>query len=220
MILESIPVGPFQCNCVILGDEATREAVVVDPGDDLDRICEILDHYRLNVTKTVHTHGHLDHIGASGLLRLERGALAHIHGSDLPLWRAYPGQAALFGLPARDLPDPDVLLKEGDRIRAGSIVLEVIATPGHTPGSVCLALRTERESSGEPLLFSGDTLFRQGIGRTDLWGGDYRTIMASLRERLFTLPEDTIVHPGHGPLTSIHDEKRSNPFISDIRSIK
>jgi glyoxylase-like metal-dependent hydrolase (beta-lactamase superfamily II) len=219
MLFESLPVGIFQCNCVILGDEESREAVVIDPGDDLERIREILDHYRLTLKKTVHTHGHVDHIGAAGLLRQEREAPTHIHAADLPLWKTYSQQAAMFGLPPRELPDPDHLIKEGDRIEVGSIRLEVIETPGHTPGSICLSLNRPPGEPGEPTLFSGDTLFREGIGRTDLWGGDYRTIMTSLREKLFSLPEDTLVHPGHGPATSIHDERRSNPFLPDILSI-
>ena len=220
MIIESFPVGSFQCNCVILGDEASREAVVIDPGDDVERILEILDHYKLDLKKTDHTHGHLDHIGAAGLLRQERGARAHIHSGDLPLWRSYTEQAALFGMPGRDLPEPDVLVKEGDVIRSGSISLEVMESPGHTPGSICFRMDPPGGEGGDPVLFSGDTLFWKGIGRTDLWGGDYRTIMRSIRERIFTLPVETVVHPGHGPRTSIGDEKRSNPFLSDIISIK
>jgi glyoxylase-like metal-dependent hydrolase (beta-lactamase superfamily II) len=214
MIYESIPVGAFQCNCVILGDEETREAIVIDPGDEIERILEVLDHHRLAVRKTVHTHGHLDHIGASGDLKRDRGAAVHIHRGDLPLWRAYPEQAAMFGVERRMLAEPDVFLKDGDRLSAGAIALEVIETPGHTPGSVCL--RLDGPGGGPPRLFSGDTLFWKGIGRTDLWGGDYGTILASIRERIFSLPGDTLVHPGHGPVTSVHDEKRANPFRGDI----
>jgi hydroxyacylglutathione hydrolase len=215
MIFEWFPVGSFRCNCVVLGDEATREAIVIDPGDDIDRIREVLDHYRLTIRKTIHTHGHLDHIGAAGELKLERGAAIHIHRGDLPLWQSFPRQAALFGMPAHDLPEPDAFLGEGERIAVGSIALEVVETPGHTPGSVCLKL-VAPSPEGEPILFSGDTLFRRGIGRTDLWGGDYATILSSIRDRLFGLPEETIVHPGHGPVTSIHDERSENPFRGDI----
>jgi glyoxylase-like metal-dependent hydrolase (beta-lactamase superfamily II) len=216
LILESIPVGIFRCNCVILGDEATREAVVIDPGDDLEAIREILDHHKLTLKTTLHTHGHLDHIGAAGELRRERGSQARIHRGDLPLWRDYPRQAALFGLPPRSLPEPDGLLAEGDEIRVGGIVLDVLETPGHTPGSVCFRLAGGAPGAGDPILFSGDTLFWKGIGRTDLWGGDYPRILASIRDRIFALPEETIVHPGHGPLTSIRDERRANPFLPDI----
>jgi len=215
MILESFPVGSFQCNCVVLGDEATREAIVIDPGDDIDRITEILDHYRLTVRKTLHTHGHLDHIGAAGQLKLERGAAIHIHRGDLPLWQSFPRQAALFGVTAHDLPEPDAFLLGGEKVAVGSIVLEVIETPGHTPGSVCLSLVSPAPGDG-PLLFSGDTLFRRGIGRTDLWGGDYATILEPIRDRIFRLPGETIVHPGHGPVTSVHDERAGNPFRGEI----
>jgi len=215
MILESFPVGAFQCNCVVLGDEATREAIIVDPGDEIEAIGEILDQHRLTLKATVHTHGHLDHIGAAGALKLERGARVHIHRGDLPLWREFPRQAATFGVTAMDLPDPDVYLADGDQVRVGSIALRVIETPGHTPGSVCFRLELP-EDSGAGLIFSGDTLFWKGIGRTDLWGGDYPSILASIRERIFTLPPDTLVHPGHGPVTSVHDEMRGNPFLRDI----
>jgi hydroxyacylglutathione hydrolase len=218
LILESFPVGMFQCNCVILGDETTRNAVVIDPGDELEKITEILDHYKLTLTRTIHTHGHLDHIGAAGLLKEQRGALTHIHEGDLPLWEGYAKQAALFGMEARVLPRPDVLLKAGDTVEEGEIGLKVIETPGHTPGSICLSLESGSPSSSEPLLFTGDTLFRQGIGRTDLWGGDSRQLLRSIRERLLDLPEDTLVHPGHGPVTSIKDEKKANPFIDEILS--
>jgi len=206
LILESFPVGSFQCNCVVLGDETTREAIVIDPGDDIERIREILDHHRLTIRKTLHTHGHLDHIGAAGELKVERGASVHIHRGDLPLWRSFPEQAALFGMPARELPEPDAFLREGETVTVGSIALEVIETPGHTPGSVCLRL-VSPTPGGEPLLFSGDTLFWKGIGRTDLWGGDYATILASIRDKIFSLPEETLVYPGHGPVTSVRDER-------------
>lgn len=220
MIFESFPVGLFQCNCVVLGDEATREAVVIDPGDDLDKIREVLDHYRLTLRHTLHTHGHLDHIGAAGDLCRERGGRALIHPGDLPLWRSYPDQAALFGLPRRELPEPGGALKGGEAIQVGALRLEVLETPGHTPGSVCLAMASHPRETGAPVLFSGDTLFWKGIGRTDLWGGDYRTLMASIREKVFSMSPDTIVHPGHGPETSIADERRSNPFLSDILRVR
>lgn len=216
MILESLPVGAFQCNCVILGDELSREAIVIDPGDEIERIVEILDHHKLRLTRTLHTHGHLDHIGAAGLLKERTGAAAHIHPGDLPLWRSYAQQAALFGLPPLELPEPDGLLHEGDRIALGGASLSVIETPGHTPGSVCLEL----ERPGEPILFSGDTLFWKGIGRTDLWGGDTLQILRSIREKIFSRPADTLVHPGHGPVTSIRDEKRANPFLPEILSAR
>lgn len=220
MILESFPVGLFQCNCVVLGDESTREAVVIDPGDEIDAIREVLDHHRLNLRATLHTHGHLDHIGAAGQLKRERGCRIHIHEGDLPLWRNFPTQAAMFGVQAEGLPEPDGFVRGGETIAIGSgISLEVVETPGHTPGSVCFRLADAAPGAPSGVLFSGDTLFWKGIGRTDLWGGDYPTILASIRKRIFTLPEDVLVHPGHGPVTSVHDEKRSNPFLRDILSV-
>jgi len=215
LIIESIPVGAFQCNCVILGDETSRDAVVLDPGDEIERIAEILDHHHLTLRRTIHTHGHLDHIGAAGALKRARGATAHIHRGDLPLWRAFPEHAAAFGMAAEALPEPDGFLVHGDRIAFGARSLEVIETPGHTPGSICLRLDVP-ERPAEPIVFTGDTLFWKGIGRTDLWGGNYRQLLDSIRERVFALPDDALVHPGHGPATSIHDEKRGNPFIAEI----
>jgi glyoxylase-like metal-dependent hydrolase (beta-lactamase superfamily II) len=220
LIIESLPVGIFQCNCVILGDEISRDAVIIDPGDEIERIREILDHHKLNLRHAVHTHGHLDHIGVAGLLKEERGARILIHPGDLPLWRAFREQAAMFGLEGRDLPEPDGFLKEGDRLQVGPLSLDVLETPGHTPGSICLSMPRRPGGEGEPILFTGDTLFWKGIGRTDLWGGDTRLILASIRERVFPLPVETIVHPGHGPLTSIGDEKRSNPFLPEILEAK
>lgn len=219
MILESFPVGMFQCNCVVLGDEETREAVVLDPGDDLEAIREILEHYRLSLRAILHTHGHLDHIGAAGKLKEAFGGRIHIHPGDLPLWRGFREQAAMFGLPATDLPEPDALVKENDRIPLGDSSLQVLETPGHTPGSICLSLHGGAAEKGEPTLFTGDTLFWKGIGRTDLWGGDTRRLLLSIRERIFSLPPETVVHPGHGPRTSVGDERRSNPFLPDIQSV-
>lgn len=219
MILESFPVGIFQCNCVVLGDESSREAVVIDPGDELERIRDVLDQYNLRVRAIVHTHGHLDHIGAAGLLKEEYGAPIHIHPADLHLWRTFREQAAMFGITPPALPPPDVLLKAADRITVGSGSLEVIETPGHTPGSICLSLEEPGRGSSDPILFTGDTLFWKGIGRTDLWGGDARKLLLSIRDRLFPLPGETIVHPGHGPVTSIGDERLSNPFLPEILGV-
>jgi glyoxylase-like metal-dependent hydrolase (beta-lactamase superfamily II) len=219
VILESFPVGIFQCNCVVLGDESSREAVVIDPGAEMERIREILDHHKLHLRATVHTHGHLDHVGAAGLLKEEYGASIHIHRADLHLWRTFREQAAMFGLTPPALPAPDILLEATDRIPIGSGSLEVIETPGHTPGSICLSLEEPAPGSSDPILFTGDTLFWKGIGRTDLWGGDTRKLLLSIRERIFPLPEETIVHPGHGPVTSIGDERRSNPFLPEILGV-
>jgi len=206
--MESFPVGPLQCNCVVLGDEATREAVVIDPGDDAEKIDEVLDHHRLDLKYVVHTHGHIDHILAADHLRRTRGASVRIHEADLFLWKGVQMQASFLGMRVAEPGPVDGPLRQGDRIPFGPHELEVIETPGHTPGSVCLLLR-----GPVPIVFSGDTLFQRGIGRTDLWGGSYPGILASIRGKLFTLDDETLVHPGHGPQTTIHEEKRENPFL-------
>src|SRR5262245_12199397 len=198
MIMESFPVGPLQCNCVVLGDETTREAVVIDPGDDEETIDEILDHHRLNLKTVVHTHGHIDHILAADHLRRTRGAEVRIHEADLFLWKGVQMQASFLGMRVSPPGPVDGSLRQGDRITFGPNTLEVIETPGHTPGSVCLLLL-----GPTPILFSGDTLFQRGIGRTDLWGGSETQIIASIRDKLFTLDDETLVHPGHGPQTTI-----------------
>lgn len=208
MIMESFPVGPLQCNCVVLGDETTREGVVIDPGDEPEKIDDILDHHRLNLKFILHTHGHIDHILAADHLRRTRGASVRIHDADLFLWKGVQMQASFLGMRVQSPGPVDGSLSQGDRIPFGPYELEVIETPGHTPGSVCLLLRKPAQ-----ILFSGDTIFQRGIGRTDLWGGSYPVILASIRDRLFTLEEETLVHPGHGPQTTIREEKRDNPFL-------
>lgn len=211
MILESFPVGPLECNCVVLGDETTRDGIVIDPGDEPEAIDEVLDHHKLSLKYVVHTHGHIDHILAADHLRKRTGARVLIHEADMFLWQALQMQASFVGMHA-DAPGPiDGHLKEGDVIRFGPHELKVIETPGHSPGSVCLLIENPT-----PVLFSGDTIFLRGIGRTDLWGGSYPHILRSIHDRLFTLGEETLVHPGHGPLTTIRDEKRGNPFLDDI----
>ena len=208
MIMESFPVGPLQCNCVVLGDETTREAVVIDPGDEPEKIDEILDHHRLELKYVVHTHGHIDHILAADHLRRTRGASVRIHEADLFLWKGVQMQASFLGMRVQAPGPVDGSLRQGDRIPFGPHELEVIETPGHTPGSVCLLLR-----GPTPIVFSGDTLFQRGIGRTDLWGGSEPQILASINDKLLTLDEETLVQPGHGPQTTIREEKRDNPFL-------
>ncbi|MGH9365101.1 MAG: MBL fold metallo-hydrolase [Thermoanaerobaculia bacterium] len=207
--IETFPVGPLQCNCSIVVDEATREAVVIDPGDEPERILKALAAAKVRPVALLHTHAHLDHITGTRQVSEATRAPILLHPEDLPLYEALPEQAAFFGLRA-DAPRPlDRPLGDADVIRFGQSRLRAIHTPGHTPGSTCFALEADR-----PLLFAGDTLFRRSIGRTDLWGGDTDAILVSIREKLFALPGDTAVVCGHGPDTTIGEEKRLNPFAA------
>lgn len=206
-LIETFPVGPLQCNCSILVDEASREALVIDPGDEPDRILRALAAARVRAVALLHTHAHFDHISGTRELARATKAPIRLHPADRPLYDALPDQAAFFGLRAEIPRPPDATLADGDHIRFGSFEVRAIHTPGHTPGSICFAL-----AGPSPVLFSGDTLFRRSIGRTDLWGGDTEKILSSIRERLFALEGDTAVVCGHGPGTTIEEEKRSNPF--------
>jgi hydroxyacylglutathione hydrolase len=207
-LLRTLAVGPLQCNCSILADESTREAVVIDPGDEPERILGALDAINLRPVALLHTHAHFDHIGGTREVKEATGAAIRLHPADLLLYESLPNQAAFFGISAAAPAPVDAPLADGDTIHFGRHRLTVIHTPGHTPGSTCFLL------SGEPAaLFAGDTLFRRSIGRTDLRGGDTEAILASIRTRLFTLPDDTPVVCGHGPGTTIGEEKRSNPFV-------
>lgn len=208
-LVETFPVGPLQCNCTILADEDSGEAVVIDPGDEPDRILRTLVEMRLKAVALLHTHAHFDHITGTRRVKEATGAPIRLHAADFPLYDALPDQAALFGLRADPPLPPDAPLADEERIRFGRYALRAIHTPGHTPGSTCFELLGDR-----PVLFSGDTLFRRSIGRTDLWGGDTETILSSIREKLFALPGDVPVVCGHGPGTTIEEEKRLNPFAA------
>jgi hydroxyacylglutathione hydrolase len=208
-LVETFPVGPLQCNCSIVVDGSTREAVVIDPGDEPDRILKALEAADVRPVALLHTHAHLDHITGTDLVAESTGAPIRLHPADRPLYEALPEQAAFFGLTAREPRPLDAPLSDGEIIRFGGSSLRAIHTPGHTPGSTCFHLEGD-----EPLLFSGDTLFRRSIGRTDLWGGDTELILASIREKLFALPGDTRVICGHGPNTAIEEEKSLNPFAA------
>jgi glyoxylase-like metal-dependent hydrolase (beta-lactamase superfamily II) len=270
LIHITIPVGMLQCNCSIIGDPVSREALVIDPGDEVNRILDLLGRHKLTVKAIVSTHAHIDHVG--GLCKLHRytGAPVLMHRDDLPLYQAMEMQAAFLGVHPPDLTEIDQLLKEGDSLHWGSFEAQVIHTPGHTPGSVSLYLPhdagkvtpaaepkriTVKDEAGEevsiaqllkqsvsqilpaengdtdqaaipaapdeavkimkpvPQLFSGDTLFAGSIGRTDLWGGSLDQIMRSLRTKLMGLPDETVVYPGHGPVTTIGHERELNPFL-------
>jgi len=192
-------------NCFILGCEDTREAVVIDPGDDADQILMILAREKLTVKYLINTHGHFDHVGANRRMKEVTGAKLAIHPDDVPMLSELSRSAASFGLSAENSPEPDLLLHDKDTVRFGNITLTVIHTPGHSRGGIALY------TPGH--LFAGDTLFAGSIGRTDLPGGDYDTLIASIKRKLLVLPDDTVVYTGHGPETTIADEKRMNPFL-------
>ncbi len=209
--LEVFPVGPLQANCTLLGDEESGRLVVIDPGDEAERIAAKIRETGLEPVAILHTHGHMDHAGGtSALLDLLGGAVAvGIHPADLPLYRNLPGQGRMFGLDVPEPPEPDMALEDGQRIPLGSLELEVRHTPGHSPGSVCFVVH----GATTPLVVVGDVLFAGSIGRTDLWGGSFETLADSIRTRLYTLPDETRVVTGHGPATTIGQERRTNPFV-------
>jgi hydroxyacylglutathione hydrolase len=207
MILEIFPVGPLRCNCAILGDETTREAIVVDPGDNIPQILSRLKKHDLTLRQIVITHAHIDHVGGALLLKTTTGAPVFLNQQDLPLLDAMEMQAGWLGVATPKVAPPDASADDGLVVGLNTLPGEVIHTPGHTPGSICLLFPSQN------LLIAGDTLFAGSIGRTDLPGGDGRQILRSLRDRLLVLPDATRVLPGHGPQTTIGDERHSNPFL-------
>jgi hydroxyacylglutathione hydrolase len=215
MIYVKIPVGMLQCNCSIIGDPRTLEAIVIDPGDEVERILSLLGRYKLKVKAIVSTHAHIDHVGGLAKLYQYTGAPVMMHRDDLPLYRGMEIQAAFIGVQAPALVEIHQLLKEGDILQWGNFLANVIHTPGHTPGSVSLYLPSDDGNVDltNPQLFAGDTLFAGSIGRTDLWGGSFGHIISSLKDKLMQLPDSTIVHPGHGPSTTIGHERDTNPFL-------
>lgn len=211
--ITTLPVGPLQCNCTILMDEISKSAVVIDPGDEADRILEELKRMDAKPIALLHTHAHFDHIGGSSDVARATKAALRLHEADRLLWEMLPQQASLFGIA---MPGPlpiDAPIADGERILFGAGKLRAIHTPGHTPGSTCFLLESDDLASEDRILFSGDTLFRRSIGRTDLWGGDADQIAASIRGRLYTLPPETRVVCGHGEDTSVGEERRDNPFV-------
>jgi len=211
-VVETFPVGPLRCNCTILGDPATGEAIVVDPGDEVDKVLAALARHNLRCLAVVNTHTHIDHVGANQALRDRTGARVMLHEQDVVLYDNLAVQAEMLGLfPPPPRSPVDEHIHQGDRVKAGGIDLEVLHTPGHTPGSLCFHL-----PGAAPLLVSGDTLFAGSIGRTDLWGGDFDQEIASIRTRLLALDDKTRVIPGHGPETTIGRERRRNPFLVNL----
>jgi hydroxyacylglutathione hydrolase len=210
LLRETFPAGPLECNCSVLACGDTKDAVIVDPGGEVERIAEIVAHYDLTVRAIIHTHAHLDHIYATRDVKEAHGGEIGLHKGDAFLYDAFAAQAAMFGWRVRPTVPVERWLEHGDKITLGKLELDVIHTPGHTPGSLCFELVAP--GTGR-FLFAGDTLFKRSIGRTDLPGGDPALIEKSIRERLYTRELDTLVIPGHGDTTSLGDEARKNPFV-------
>lgn len=207
MIHKVLPVGPLQCNCSIIGDETTHEAMVIDPGDNIDDILAILNQHRLQVKQIVITHAHIDHVGGAMKLRAQTGAPILLNENDYALLKMLDLQASWLGMRPPGEVKVDSSLAHDQKLQTGSLEAKVLHTPGHTEGSVCLYFPAEN------LLIAGDTLFARSIGRTDLPGGSFEKIIRSLHDRVLTLPEETVVIPGHGPKTTIGEEKEENPFV-------
>jgi hydroxyacylglutathione hydrolase len=207
MIHEIIPVGPLQCNCSIIGDETTREAMVIDPGDDIEDVLAIVRQHNLQVKQIIVTHAHIDHVGGAMKLRAATGAPILLNQNDYALLKMLDMQAAWIGVPAPGKVEIDHSITTGESVTAGSHTANILHTPGHTEGSICLYFPAEKK------LIAGDTLFAGSIGRTDLPGGSMPKIMRSLHEIVLALPDETLVVPGHGPLTTIGEERESNPFL-------
>ena len=210
MIHEILPVGMLQCNCSVFGDEASREAMVVDPGDEIESILEVVRRHGLTVKSIVITHAHIDHIGGAQKLKRATGAPVYMNAADEELHRRLDVQAAWLGMAPPEEVAIDVAAKDGDKLAVGPTEVQVLHTPGHTQGSICLWMPSEGK------LVAGDTLFRDSIGRTDLPGGDGKQILRSIHDKLLPLPGETLVFPGHGEKTTISREKEFNYFLQKL----
>lgn len=207
-LILTLPLGMTATNCYLVADEASKDAVVIDPGDEAGKILSAIQKNALNVKAVLLTHTHFDHIGAVGEVVAATRAPLAVHPQELPLYRA-GGGAALFGLPMRRYPEPDVLIEPGQPLSYGALTFDVLFVPGHTPGHVAFYNAPSRA------VFSGDVLFQDGIGRTDFPGSSYDVLMHSIKRVLFALPDETTVYSGHGPATTIGAEKRNNPFLAE-----
>ena len=208
MLIETIVVGPLGVNCLILGDKQSNEGVVIDPGADCDMVLGAVARLGIKVKYLINTHGHFDHVGCNKPVQEATGAEFLIHEKDLALLMMASRSARNYGLSVEDSPQPARFLTDGMRLDFGRRSIEVLHTPGHTEGGCCLLLRNEN------LVVTGDTLFADSVGRTDLPGGSHEVLMASIREKLMPLADETIVWPGHGPSSTIGRERRSNPYIN------
>ncbi|MHC4104828.1 MAG: MBL fold metallo-hydrolase [Planctomycetota bacterium] len=207
MIIERLVVGQLQGNSYIIGDEKTNQAIVIDPGDEPDRILEVAKDKHLKINKIICTHAHFDHVGAAGDIKKETGATLLMHEYDLESYSLAKDQAALWGFDVDDLPQPDGFVEEGDNIQVGDLNFRVMHTPGHSQGGICLY--------GEGIVITGDTIFHGSVGRTDFPGGSTEELKKSFK-RLLELPEDTKVLSGHGPETTIEREKKENFFVNEF----
>lgn len=206
MIIKQLTVGPFQANCYVVGCENTKEGVVIDPGDEADTILQTVQYFGLNIKYVLLTHAHYDHIVASKAVCEATKAPLALHKDDLPLLKA-GGGGPMFGFPMPPYKEPDMWLAEGDKISFGKHTFEVFFTPGHAPGHVIFYDETAN------VTFDGDVLFAGSIGRTDLPGGDFNTLMNSIKQKMLVMPDETVVYSGHGPKTTIGEERKSNPFL-------
>jgi hydroxyacylglutathione hydrolase len=210
MIHEILPVGMLQCNCSIFGDEQSHEAVVIDPGDEIQRILAILAKHQLRVKAIIITHAHIDHIGGAQKLKAATGAPVYMNANDQTLSEHLDTQAAWLGMATPERTKIDVDAREGEKVALGPAEFHVLHTPGHTQGSISLWIPAENK------LIAGDTLFLDSIGRTDLPGGDYEQILRSIHDKLLPLEDTTAVIPGHGPNTTIGRERARNPFLQGL----
>jgi glyoxylase-like metal-dependent hydrolase (beta-lactamase superfamily II) len=207
MIFDVVVVGPLSVNCFVLGCEETREGVVVDAGGDANRIVGAVERHGLHIGQVINTHGHFDHVGANRALVERFGARLLIHSADVPFLERAAAAARSYGLEGENSPQPDTFLTDGMEIVFGTCRMQVLHTPGHTQGGCCLYLEAEKR------IITGDTLFADSIGRTDLPGGSHEQLLDSIRTKLFVLPDDVTAYPGHGPSTTIGHEKRHNPYF-------
>lgn len=207
MVIKSVVVGPLEVNCFIIADDITKDAIVIDPGDEPDRILDLIKENKFKIKYIVCTHAHFDHVGAVSDLKKETGAEIVIHRDELEIYQGARDQGTFWGYELDPLPEPDIFINEGDKLEIGNLRFEILHTPGHSPGGICLY--------GKGIVITGDTLFAGSVGRTDFYGGDMNNLKKSFL-RLMSLPPDTKVFPGHGPSSTIKEEKTDNFFMDEV----